>query len=238
MLEPVLLKRLPQLKSGRPFPWLLAVVLAAGLLATIGLQPAVIVAESAHVSVHEVQVVPAIAGLVTEVAVAPGEHVDRGQLLAKIDDAEAQARLQSAEARLALAAGPEKTAAAADCTLAKLDLAAREIRAPHEGTIARCSLEPGDYAPAGTAIATIVTSKAPWIAARVNERDATVLHVGATAHVSLPAFPGRSWTGKVSRIGRVAERKKGEATLPVRITLDGLPADVLPGMSAAVGIER
>lgn len=240
MQAPELLKRLPATPRRRRFPWLLAAALAAGLVATVSLQPATIVARSARVSVHRVQVVPTVAGLVTAVAVSPGDRVTRGEVLATLDDAEAQAMLQQAEAHLALAQGPARAAAEADCHLAQLQLAAHVLRAPRAGTVARCDAEPGDYAPAGTAIATLVTDTPPWITAHVDERDATALRLGATAHVSLTAFPGRTWQGRVSRIGRLAKAKKshGGPTLPVRITLEGLPAGALPGMSAAVSIDR
>lgn len=229
--------------SERRFPWLLAGVLLAGLLVTVGLQPAVIVADSAEVSMHRVQIVPPVAGLVTAVAVAPGDTVKVGQAIARIDDAEARIHVQQAAARRVIAQGNGIAVAEADLALARLQLAQHVLRAPSAGTVASLALEPGDYAAAGTPIATLVAAEAPWITAEVNERDATAVHVGAKAAVMLPAYPGRTWQGRVSEIGRLAQKKKKKdtqagSTLPVRITLEGLPSSVMPEMSATVSIER
>jgi multidrug resistance efflux pump len=222
------------------FPWALAAVLATGLVVILALQPPVIVAQSGYVYAHRVEVVPVVTGLVTEVAVGAGDVIKQGQVIARIDDTEAHLRLQQAEARLGAAREADKAVAQADLALAREQLATYVVRAPRAGTVATCSLEPGDYAPAGTAIATLISTGPTWINAQVGERDVTALHLGAAAHVRLAAFPGQSWEGRVSQIGNHAKKDKSRdgSTLLVRITLDALPASVLPDMTAAVSIDR
>jgi multidrug efflux pump subunit AcrA (membrane-fusion protein) len=36
-----------------------------------------------------------------------------------------------------------------------------------------------------------------WVMASINEKDFSTIHVGTTADVTAPAYPGRSWKGRV-----------------------------------------
>jgi multidrug efflux system membrane fusion protein len=230
----------PTFPPGQRFPWLLAGGLVLALGATFVLQPASLTAQSAHVSAHHLEVVPLVSGLVVAVAVAAGDRVEEGRVVARLDDTGSRLRVQQAEARLARSRGNQAVEAGEELALAREDLAHHLVLAPRAGTVVDCRVEPGDFAITGSAVMTVRSTQAPWIDADISERDARAVHLGARAHVALLAYPGRSWEGRVSRLGLMAERKvsPARAVMPVQITLEGLPPEVLPDMSATVIIDR
>jgi membrane fusion protein (multidrug efflux system) len=111
---------------------------------------------------------PEITGLVRAIAFEEGQLVKRGQLLAKIDDAELRAQVTQSEARFELAelnlqraknlqltqantkadmdrAQSEFATAQADLELLRVRLDRTAIKAPFDGVVGSRTLSPGDY---------------------------------------------------------------------------------------------
>jgi membrane fusion protein (multidrug efflux system) len=111
---------------------------------------------------------PEMSGLIRSIHFEEGQHVQKGQLLVKIEDAELQAQLNQAQSRHELArlnleraenlrqtlsntqadvdrARSEFATAQAEIELLKVRLARTEIRAPFEGVVESRTLSPGDY---------------------------------------------------------------------------------------------
>jgi membrane fusion protein, heavy metal efflux system len=74
-----------------------------------------------------------------------------------------------------------------------------------------------------------------WLVAHAFERDAVRVAVGAPARITLAAYPGQTFTGRVTYIGRQVEAES--RTIPVRVELAN-PRQVLrPGMSASAWLQ-
>lgn len=69
-----------------------------------------------------------------------------------------------------------------------------------------------------------------WLVAHVFERDAVRVAVGTPARVTLAAFPGQPFTGRVTYVGRQVEAES--RTIPVRVELPNPQGLLRPGMSA------
>lgn len=171
--------------------------------------------------------------------------------------AAARAQLKASQERLGLfLAGPRPDAvasASAEVAEARAALALAESRlregrilSPITGVVLRKNLEAGEMANPGASIATLVDPKDMWLRAYVPEADVGRLRVGQPARVSVDAFPGRGFPGRVSEIGSEAEftpknvqTKKERLNLVFRIKIalpnsegvlkPGMPADAVLG---------
>lgn len=171
--------------------------------------------------------------------------------------AAARAQLKASQERLGLfLAGPRPDAvasASAEVAEARAVLALAESRlregrilSPITGFVLRKNLEAGEMANPGASIATLVDPKDMWLRAYVPEADVGRLRVGQPARVSVDAFPGRGFPGRVSEIGSEAEftpknvqTKKERLNLVFRIKIalpssegvlkPGMPADAVLG---------
>jgi len=74
-----------------------------------------------------------------------------------------------------------------------------------------------------------------WLVAHAFERDAVRVAIGTPARVTLAAFPGQVFNGRVTYVGREVEA--ASRTIPVRVELAN-PRQVLrPGMSANAWLQ-
>lgn len=135
---------------------------------------------------------------------------------------------------------------------AELDLESTKIRAPESGAIIRRIIQPGGSVDVGQPIISMWLGGVAWVEAWVDENDIHDVAVGNRATVTLHAVPGREFFGTVSKIGLTTDFEMPEADVPlprfarmrgtpvvgVRIDLDDPPAELLPGLSAIVAINR
>jgi cobalt-zinc-cadmium efflux system membrane fusion protein len=115
-----------------------------------------------------------------------------------------------------------------------------EIQSPIDGEVIFRNINPGmeiqgQYA-GGQAVElfTVGELSAVWILADVFAIDVPRLAVGAPARVSLPAFPGRTFDGKVDWIAGALD--PAARTARVRITLPNLAKELKPEMLGTVEI--
>lgn len=181
---------------------------------------------------------------------ATGDPVKKGQPLLSMYSPElvsAQQELQIAE-RLSSSVGAGDAAAQAGAE--RLALAARErLRnwqvAPGKGEAARVTLsspvtgvvlekravEGMRFAP-GTAIYRIADLSSVWVLAEVYEQDLARIEVGASAQLSLDAYPGRSFEARVAYI--YPTLNAATRTTLVRLELSNPEGLLRPGMFAHV----
>jgi len=74
-----------------------------------------------------------------------------------------------------------------------------------------------------------------WLIAHAFERDAVRVAVGAPARVTLAAFPGQPFSGRVTYVGRQVEPES--RTIPVRVEMANPRGLLRPGMSASVWLQ-
>jgi HlyD family secretion protein len=134
----------------------------------------------------------------------------------------------------------------AEAIVAQLDATLEHavIRAPFGGVVTVRHREPGETAPAGTPVLTIMDPTDRWVRIYVREDDVGRLALGGTAAISADAYPDRTYAGRIVFIADEAEftprnvqtteeRVKLVYRVKVRIEADstfdlkpGLPADV------------
>ncbi|HEY0709022.1 MAG TPA: efflux RND transporter periplasmic adaptor subunit [Polyangia bacterium] len=139
-------------------------------------------------------------------------------------------------ARAARAAA-EVEASEAAFRLARNRLRQGIVRAPISGLIMQRHHNEGDVVNAGAVLLTIASeANPPQIEAAIPEWSSGGIAVGQKVDVTVPAFPGRRFTGEVQRLLPVTGTE-GDRRLPVVLKLKG-PADGLRvGMTAAVTIR-
>jgi cobalt-zinc-cadmium efflux system membrane fusion protein len=74
-----------------------------------------------------------------------------------------------------------------------------------------------------------------WLVAHAFERDAVRVAVGTPARITLAAYPGQAFTGRVTYIGRQVEPES--RTIPVRVELANPQQMLRPGMSANAWLQ-
>ncbi len=120
-----------------------------------------------------------------------------------------------------------------------------QLAAPFAGIIADIHGEIGEYAtPSPPGVATppaidLINDQCLYISAPIDEVDAARIQVGMEARVSLDAFRGQSFSGKVKRIAPyVQDNEKQARTVDVDVELSDFPKAVklLVGYSADMEI--
>jgi membrane fusion protein, multidrug efflux system len=134
----------------------------------------------------------------------------------------------------------------------EVDLADRVVRSPISGVVDQKFVEPGEYVIPGQRLVLLHDPKAIWIEVHLKETKLAGLHPGQPVHVSVDAYPGRPFSGRIERIGNATTSQfallpspnpSGNFTkitqrVPVRITVEQ-PSDnpLRPGMMVEVDID-
>lgn len=142
--------------------------------------------------------------------------------------------------------------ARARLAVAQSDLEGTLIRAPADGAVVRRILQPGGSVNIGTAVLSLWLGDDVWIEAWLDEDDIAFVKRGSAARVTLQSFPGREFNGVVEKIGLTTDfemppsevpqprfaRMRGAPVVGVGIRIEDPPAQLLPGLSAVVGIRK
>lgn len=160
---------------------------------------------------------------------------------------QAQAGVDQAQAALKRLTNPSpndvKTAQAAVAQaqaaleLTKQNVANAKIVAPFDGTIVWFGPHLGESAAPNAPMVTLADLTHMQVQIGVDENTLAQIKLGQTATVTAEALPGKTFTGRVSKIGLLATTTAGIISLPVTINLDATPALIAPGLSAAVEIK-
>jgi len=155
---------------------------------------------------------------------------------------------------LPLESFPPYIQAEASLERARHDLDRTVLRAPIAGVATQVSsIQMGRYLDAGNAVFSIIAQDHPWIEANPKETDLTWLKPGQAVAISVDAYPGREWHGRVGTIspGTGAQFAilppqnasgnwvKVVQRVPVRIEFEGAEnmEDLRAGMSVNVDID-
>jgi membrane fusion protein (multidrug efflux system) len=157
----------------------------------------------------------------------------------------AEANAKAADAQISLARAQIQQAEAS-LNAANLQLSYTSIKAPIAGHITNKSIQPGDYVQVGQALLAIVPREI-YIIANYKETQLDHMQPGQDVDITVDAYPGRTFHGKVDSIQRGSgaafsllppENATGNYVkvvqrVPVKITFQ-VPDDVIlgPGMSA------
>jgi membrane fusion protein, multidrug efflux system len=207
------------------------------------------------VAVQGIDVANEVPGLVREIQFESGHAVKSGAVLVQIDDAVDQADLLGLLALRDLAqikvkrlqallkdrstsqsdydeAKATLDGAEAAVTSKRATIAKKRITAPFSGQLGIRKVDLGDYLPAGSPIVALNTLDPVYVDYMLPERELTQVSVGQPVSVSVAAYPGREFQGKVSAIDSGVDVKT--RNVRIRATLPNPDLVLRPGMFAEV----
>jgi len=224
----------------------LLIVLAAAVLSALAIGgyywyrgSRYIITDDARVAANVVSVSPEIAGRLLEWRVQEGDRVSAGDVLGRQDLGAALSSGALNPQTLGLVAGVVAEKAV--------------LKAPISGQVILSNAVVGEMAVPGMSLAVIADTGSLYISANIKEGDITEVRTGQAVDVSIDAFHGRSFHGKVASIGRAtastfsllpASTGSGNYTkvvqvVPIKISLvDQGDAALMIGMNASVRIHR
>ena len=210
-------------------------------------------------AVRVVSVNAQIAGPLSNVAVREGARVSSEAVLASVSVPELQAQMRSAEAafdfakstaqrseelfraRIVTATEVERDRAALAAAQATLDaLKTRAgfatVRAPMSGVVTERLVETGDIVSPNQRLFTIADISTLVTRVQVSERDVAALRTGAEVGITVDAFPGERFSGRIRRIFPAADSVT--RMIPVEVALTGGSAErIRPGFTARVTFQ-
>jgi multidrug efflux system membrane fusion protein len=174
-------------------------------------------------AVHQVNVTTDVAGRITDIMFTAGASVKAGSPLLQLFDGPEQGDLASFKAQATgaqlsldrakqLAArqfGPQSTVDSAQATydqavagIAKTEalISQKLVRAPFDGELGVRRVEVGQFLSAGTQIVTLTDLSMLYANFTVPEKASAALKAGQTVRISVDAYPGRTFEGKITTI--------------------------------------
>ncbi|NEW87858.1 MULTISPECIES: efflux RND transporter periplasmic adaptor subunit [Rhodopseudomonas] len=221
-------------------------------------------------AVHQVNVTSDVSGRITDILFQAGSEVKQGTPLVKLFDETELADLANfrAQAKVAelsldrakqLAArqfGPQATVDSAQAAfdqanagIAKTEalISQKTVRAPFDGVLGVRQVEVGQYLSAGTQIVSLTDLSQVYDNFTVTEKDSGTLAVGQAVRVTVDAYPGRVFDGKITtiepQISTDTRNIRVQATLvnPGRVLRPGMFATttvVLPDKPAVITVPE
>lgn len=209
-------------------------------------------------AIQGVDIAPQVGGIVSAIQFESGDRVQKGAELILLDDEVEQADLLNhkatlrgamleftrqqnlqdrgfaAEAKLDEARSSRDSAAASvQKTRALIDQ--KTIKAPFSGKLGIKHVEIGQYVSAGMSLVTLQTLDPIWVDFPVPENEISNIRQGQVIEVTVDAFPGETFSGKVETLD--ARVSKDTRTLVVRGRLGNDDEKLLPGMFANVAVQ-
>ncbi len=111
----------------------------------------------------------------------------------------------------------------------------KAIRAPFAGRLGITTLQPGQYVNAGTTLVTLQTLDPIYVNFNLPQQQLNGLAVGQVVNLSVDAFPGQTYNGKINAINPVVD--PSTRNVQVQATIPNPKRNLLPGMFANVRID-
>lgn len=198
-----------------------------------------------------------IPAYVNEVFASAGDRVKKGQVLVTLDDREIREQLTAAEAQLtqaqaeyerakqlfekaattqqALTAAESMfTAARAQVEQVKVMMTYAQVTSPIDGIVTERRVEAGDLANPGMLLLAVYDPSRMRLEAPVPVRLIDRIALDQAVEVALER-PARTFAGRVTEI--VSEVDPSSRTQMVKVHLDGVEGDVLPGTFGRLWVE-
>jgi membrane fusion protein, multidrug efflux system len=204
-------------------------------------------------AIQGVAIAPQAAGDVSAIHFESGDDVEAGALLINIDDSVEQAdlanglaQLKNAEATLARqrtlvvqgntpqssvdAAIAARDSAAATVERTRAVIAQKAIRAPFAGRLGLRNVDLGQYVAVGTSLVTLQRLDPIYADFPVPEEALSSLAAGQKVRMTVDAFPGRTFEGKLEAIDARVSAESRNVT--ARAAFANPDRKLLPGMFA------
>lgn len=109
------------------------------------------------------------------------------------------------------------------------------LTAPFSGVVVEKKAVLGEMAQPDKSVFAVADLSTVWVEASLFEKDLARVRVGASATVTVPAYPGMEFKGKVTNIASMLD--KDTRTIPVRITVPNVDGRLKPEMFGTASIE-
>ena len=208
-------------------------------------------------AVHQVNVTSDVNGRVTEIMFQAGATVKKGQPLVQLFDGPEQGDLANFKAAASVArinldrakqlaerqVGPQATVdttqAAYDQALANIAkteavISQKLVRAAFDGVLGTRRIEVGQYLTAGTQIVSLTDLSAVYANFTVTEKDSGKLAVGQVVRITVDAYPGRTFEGKLTTIE--PQISADTRNIRVQATIQNPEGILKPGMFATTTV--
>jgi HlyD family secretion protein len=160
------------------------------------------------------------------------------QAQALVDQAQAQVnRLTNPSPNDVKTAQAAVAQAQATLDLAKQNVANAKIVAPFDGTVVWFGPHLGESAAPNAPMVTVADLAHMQVQIGVDENTVAQLKFGQAATITADALPGKTLTGRISKIGLLATTTAGIISIPVTLNLDAADSPIAPGLSATVEIN-
>ena len=212
-------------------------------------------------ALNSVEITTEVSGRIVAINLAPGQRVEQGDVLLRLDDRQARADLQVIKAQLAdarrqleraqrLRANNSISQSQVDELRTAVDVARAQqqssevklenhrIEAPFAGVVGLSDISVGAYLQAGISIATLDSTDQMEMNFAVPERFVGQVSSGQTVLATSPAFPGETFEGELVELAsRISESSR---TLTVRALIDNQDGRLRPGqfMSASLTLQE
>lgn len=206
-------------------------------------------------AVHGVDITTEVTGLVRSLEFHSGEDARRGQVLVRLNaDADIATRhaLEAAADLAATVYARDKVqfdaqaisqaqldADAADVKNKRAQAAAQAalvdkkvLRAPFDGRLGITTVNPGQYLNTGDKVVTLQELDPVYVDFRLPQEQLAQVHPGLEVRVSLDAFPGESFPGKINAVDPLVDASS--RNFQAEATIANPAHKVLPGMFVRV----
>jgi membrane fusion protein (multidrug efflux system) len=208
-------------------------------------------------AVRGVDLASEISGLVRSVHFKSGDEVKAGQLLVQLNADPDIAQLHALEAAADLAeityerdkkqieaqaisqstldsASADLKGKQAQVTQQAAVVAKKTISAPFAGRLGISSINPGQYVNSGEKIVTLQSLDSIFIDFSLPQQELSRVSKGQTAVVFIDAYPGKTFTGKITAINPKVD--PGSRNVQVEAVIANPGHELLPGMYATVEV--
>jgi len=180
-----------------------------------------------------VHVIPVATGTVEDIVYVTGqiEPADRADVIAKIPT---PGKLIEARVRKGDHVRRDQVLATVDRDEVGAVYVPYAVKSPITGTVAKINTDQGSLITAQVPVAVVINIDRVKVKTSLIEADLQRVKEGIMARVSVDAFPGRLFEGKVTRIEPVLDAFSH--TAPVEITIENGDHALLPGMFAKISL--
>ena len=208
-------------------------------------------------AVHGVDITTEVTGLVRSLEFHSGEEAKRGQVLVRLNADADIATHHSLEAAADLAATvyardkvqfdaqaisqAQLDADAADLKNKRAQAAAQAalvdkkiLRAPFDGRLGITTVNPGQYLNTGDKVVTLQELDPVYVDFRLPQEQLAQVHPGLEVRVSLDAFPGESFPGKINAVDPLVD--SSSRNFQAEATIANPAHKMLPGVFVRVRV--
>lgn len=179
-------------------------------------------------------------GRIKEVKMIKGQRVEKGQLLAVLDNLSEELALIRAKNKYE-EAKINSTSKEVEEKLLEYKIAERNYQntflyAPFSGLITEVGVEVNDQVNASTSVAQIFDNSSFVVELNIDEVDLGLIKLGQRVLITLDAFPEMKLTGEVTEIGFTALNQGGVVVVPIKVQISEVNEKIKPGLSVSAEI--